>query len=208
MKTVSLYIIILFTLAGCWQNKVVTANYKKELGAYRSKYKADFLSNPRSPLKEEDLSLLEFYPADPSWKLVCYCIPAKDAKPFEMPTYSGVSRTYILHSMVECTHNGNKFGLNLYKNIHQPINPLYKNHLFLPFKDLTNSETTYGGGRYINLLDTDINDGTIIIDFNKSYNPWCAYSEGYNCPIPPTDNHLDIMVRAGEMLFQGKHKTP
>jgi len=78
--------------------------------------------------------------------------------------------------------------------------------LFLPFKDFTNNESTYGGGRYINFLDTDIKDGKIEIDFNKSYNPWCAYSDGFNCPIPPKENHIETEVTAGEKNFKGIYK--
>jgi uncharacterized protein len=83
---------------------------------------------------------------------------------------------------------------------------LYKNNLFLPFKDHTNGEESYGGGRYINLYTTDIQDGKIEIDLNTCYNPWCAYSDGYNCPIPPKENHLEMEVRAGEKNFKGSYK--
>lgn len=120
------------------------------------------------------------------------------AKPFELPTYSGVTRTYIVHSDLSCLYKGQTILLKLYKNITQPINPLYKNNLFLPFKDHTNGETTYGGGRYINLYETEIQNEKIIIDFNKCYNPWCAYSDGYNCPIPPKENHIEMEILAGE----------
>ena len=78
--------------------------------------------------------------------------------------------------------------------------------MFLPFKDFTNNEGTYGGGRYINLLDTDIKNEKIEIDLNKSYNPWCAYSDGFNCPIPPRENHIEIEVNAGEKNFKGMYK--
>ncbi|MFT4762129.1 MAG: hypothetical protein ACI9LN_004113, partial [Saprospiraceae bacterium] len=69
----------------------------------------------------------------------------------------------------------------------------------------TNSETTYGGGRYLDFKTTDIVDGKMTIDFNKTYNPWCHYSDGYNCPIPPKENHLEVEIVAGERNF-GKEK--
>jgi uncharacterized protein (DUF1684 family) len=123
-----------------------------------------------------------------------------------MPTYSGVTRTYIKYATAQCKYKKNTIQLQLYKNIHPPINPLYKNNIFLPFKDLSNGDTTYGGGKYINLLDTDIKDGKIDIDFNKAYNPWCAYSDGYNCPIPPRENNLQYNITAGEKIYKGEHK--
>jgi uncharacterized protein (DUF1684 family) len=78
--------------------------------------------------------------------------------------------------------------------------------LFLPFQDETNGDDTYGGGRYMDLKITDIRDNRITLDFNKCYNPWCAYSDGYNCPVPPKSNHLPIEVKAGEKMFKGAYK--
>ncbi len=181
-------------------------NYSDELSAYRKTYKSGFLEDPRSPLNEDDLKHLDFYPPNQDWKLQCECSKVENAKPFELPTYSGITRTYIAHSKVKCAYKNQDLGFYLYKNLTQPANPLYKNYLFLPFKDETNSIETYGGGRYINLYESDIQDGKIVIDFNKCYNPWCAYSDGYNCPIPPKDNHFELSVLAGEKSYKGNHK--
>ena len=76
----------------------------------------------------------------------------------------------------------------------------FVDYLFLPFTDLTNGEATYAGGRYIDLA---IPDGdTLIIDFNKSYNPYCAYNKKYSCPIVPKVNHLEIDINAGVKAFK------
>ncbi len=180
--------------------------YVKELDDHRVKYKDGFIHDPRSPLKSEDLKDLDFFDIDKNWKLKCTCMAAVEAKPFELPTYSGITRTYILHSIASCPYQGKTIQVEIYKNLGQPANPLYKNNLFLPFKDLTNGETTYGGGRYINLYTYDIVDGKLTIDFNKCYNPWCAYSDGFNCPVPPRANHLGFSVMAGEKNFKGQYK--
>ena len=180
--------------------------YQKEINEFRNSYKNGFINNPSSPLNQDDLAYIDFFDTDASWKIKCSCLKIKEAKPFEMPTYSGVTRTYIQHSTLVCNRLGTPMHLDLYKNIQQPINPLYKNHLFLPFKDLTNGDSTYGGGRYINLIDTNIKNDTLEIDFNTSYNPWCAYSDGYNCPIPPRSNHLTVSINAGEKNFKGSYK--
>ncbi len=74
-------------------------------------------------------------------------------------------------------------------------------YLFLPFKDDTNGETTYGGGRYLNLSISTLEEEGCYVDFNKGYNPWCAYRDGFNCPIPPAANHLQFEVKAGERGF-------
>lgn len=80
-------------------------------------------------------------------------------------------------------------------------NPQYKDYLFLPFLDATSSKETYGSGRYIDLLTTDLTSGTYLLDFNKAYNPYCAYTTGYNCPVPPKENRLTVAIKAGEMNF-------
>ena len=72
----------------------------------------------------------------------------------------------------------------------------YKDYLFLPFTDLTNGTVTYGGGRYIGLRIPK-SGNKIIIDFNQAYNPFCAYSGNYSCPIVPEENNLDVQVKAG-----------
>ncbi len=205
MRLFFLTIVGFASLLSCSVKKKAS-NYNDELNSYRDQYKNGFLNDPRSPLTKEDLPFLAFFDVDETLKLNCTCTKAIDAKPFEMPTYSGVTRTYILHTTAKCPYQGEILTLELYKNIHQPINPLYRNNLFLPFKDETNGASTYGGGRYINLMATDIVDDKIIIDFNKSYNPYCAFSDGFNCPIPPKDNHIPLAVNAGEKMFAGKYK--
>jgi uncharacterized protein (DUF1684 family) len=71
----------------------------------------------------------------------------------------------------------------------------YKNYLFLPFKDHTNGNGSYGGGRY---LDMEVPKGNEVeIDFNLCYNPYCAYADIFSCPIPPDENHLEVEILAG-----------
>lgn len=73
---------------------------------------------------------------------------------------------------------------------------------FLPFRDATSGETTYELGRY---LDPQTNrDGLLLVDFNYAYNPYCAYGEGWSCPIPPLENRLNIAINAGEKAFSLK----
>ena len=96
--------------------------------------------------------------------------------------------------------NNEKYILPIYKNIALQTNPVYKDHLFLPFNDFTNGSETYGGGRYIDLTLQDIKDDKVVLDFNRAYNPYCAYNHTYRCPIPPQDNNLDVSILAGEKI--------
>lgn len=82
----------------------------------------------------------------------------------------------------------------------------YADHLFIPFTDMTSGEESYENGRYIDLSIADVESGHFTIDFNKAYNPYCAYvSDLYNCPIPPKENHLSIKIKAGEMKYGKLH---
>ena len=71
----------------------------------------------------------------------------------------------------------------------------------MPFVDATSGTETYGAGRYLEL--EALEDGTFLADFNLAYNPYCAYSEDYSCPIPPAENRISVPVRAGEKQYQG-----
>ena len=72
--------------------------------------------------------------------------------------------------------------------------------LFLPFRDATSGNETYGAGRY--LEPEELSTGEIVVDFNLAYNPFCAYSENYSCPLPPFENHLKVPIRAGEKALK------
>jgi uncharacterized protein (DUF1684 family) len=91
--------------------------------------------------------------------------------------------------------------LSVYRNTRLAKIPAYADYLFLPFTDETNGRETYGGGRYIDLREADFKNGSITIDFNKAYNPYCAFAGGYSCPKPPDENQLAIAIPAGEKKF-------
>jgi uncharacterized protein (DUF1684 family) len=125
---------------------------------------------------------------------------------FVMPVFNGTGRQYIRYALLKFVLKGKPMQLTLYRNIALLKLPEYKDYLFLPFTDDTNGTTTYAGGRYIDLSVKDINGNSIVIDFNRAYNPYCAFSGGYSCPKPPDENHMQIAVEAGEKLFAGEKK--
>jgi len=181
-------------------------NFKEQIANHREKYKADFITNEHSPLKETDLRYLQFYEADSTYNVVGNIFVLGNQKPFNIPTYDGTSKEFTKYALVSFKLNEKIHVLTLYQNFALLTNPLYKDLLFLPFTDLTNNKETYGGGRYINLDIKSINEAKIIIDFNKAYNPYCAYSDGYRCPIPPEENNLPLEIKAGEKNYKGEKK--
>ncbi|MFK7807640.1 MAG: DUF1684 domain-containing protein [Saprospiraceae bacterium] len=182
------------------------SEYKKIVKEHRQEYKADFLKDQRSPFykKKKALKKLDFYKADKDYKIECQFSRTKDAESFDMATYSGKVKSFVKYGVITFNISGQSQELSIYRNLGLMRMEEYRDHLFLPFKDATSGETTYGGGRYIDLEVENIKDGKVMIDFNKCYNPWCAFSAGYNCPVPPKENHLSIAIEAGEKNFKGK----
>lgn len=169
--------------------------------------KEGFKFEPRLAFTSEEVELLDYFKPSASWRVRADVTLTPDEEPFDMTTYSGLKRSYRKWGVANFSIQGQKQRLALYENMAHQSNPIYRDYLFLPFRDLTNGESTYGGGRYIDLTKSALNtDGTIIIDFNLCYNPLCAYSEGFNCPIPPKENHLEIAVMAGEKKYRGEVK--
>jgi uncharacterized protein len=195
-------IITITILASCSKNNP----YSIYLGKYRAEKKSEMLKDERFPLKnEKDFAGIKYYKANDKYRVNCSFQKTEGAKPFDLPTYSGKTRPYIEYGRLSCPVEKHMVQLSIYRSIANL--QIYKNHLFLPFKDLTTDRETYGGGRYIDLQLDDIKDNAIEIDFNKCYNPWCAYSDGFNCPIPPKENQLNIAIKAGEKNYEGPHKT-
>lgn len=181
-------------------------SYAEQIAKHRETYKQDFIKDERSPLKKNDLQNLHFYEADSAYKILADVEILKNEKVFKMPTFNGSSSDYYKYAHVNFVLNGKKIQMTLYRSVSLSTNPVYKDHLFLPFTDETNNKETYGGGRYIDLDAKEIVDNHIEIDFNKAYNPYCAYSDGYRCPVPPEENDLQLAVKAGEKLYTGEKK--
>ncbi len=181
-------------------------SYADQIAKHREIYKEDFIKDNRSPLKKSDLQNLHFYEADSAYKVSAEVELLKNEKVFKMPTFNGSSSDYYRYAHINFSLNGKAIQMTLYRSISLSTNPVYKDHLFLPFTDETNNKETYGGGRYIDLDAKEINKNHIEIDFNKAYNPYCAYSDGYRCPVPPEENDLQLAVKAGEKLYTGEKK--
>lgn len=176
------------------------ADYEQAIVKYRKKYKKDFLSDRRSPLKsKKQLKPLRFYAPDARYRINARFILTPETLPFDMPTSSGKVKTFVQYGSVVFELQNQICSLAVYKRIYSSPNPLANYEaLFIPFKDLTSGKETYGGGRYLDVEVKSIQENMIELDFNKCYNPYCAYSSGYSCPIPPVENHLKIEITAGE----------
>jgi uncharacterized protein (DUF1684 family) len=169
---------------------------------FQNELNAEYADAKTSPLLPEDLKTfqtLDFYPANEKFYVVAKFIRTENEQPFEMKTSTDRKPVYVKYGEAHFSIDGQTFQLNIYRNIELSKKEQYKDYLFLPFSDLTCGDESYIGGKYI---DMKIPQGdTIVIDFNTSYNPYCAYSHKYSCPKVPLENDLKIAIRAGVKKF-------
>ncbi len=184
---------------------IFAQDFKAEIEKHREEYKAEFLKNSSSPLKKEDFEYLRFYEPNEKFKVECEFVATKKEKPFDVPTSSGQTATYTKFGELKFEIEGKSYKLAVYQSLRLRNLPQYRDYLFIPFKDLTNGKETYGGGRYLDLRMKEIAGDKIYLDFNKAYNPYCAFSAGYSCPIPPKENQLKVAIEAGEKNFAKEH---
>lgn len=185
----------------CLTNYVQAQSYADSILKHRQHYKEEFITEERSPLKGNDTAFLLFYSPDIHYQVLATIQLTPEAKPFEMPTHSGKTKTFRQYGLLEFSIHDTTLTLQVFQNIGLLKDPKYKDHLFVPFTDGTTYTETYGGGRYIDLSIHDMKNGKMILDFNKCYNPYCAYAGGFNCPIPPVENRLPVAIKAGEKLY-------
>lgn len=181
------------------------AEVTSEIFAYQEEENEKF-SNPETTiLQKKDFKkfkALDFYPINLEYVVTARFIRTPNEVSFLMPTSTERLPEYVKYGEAHFEIAGKKLKLNLYQSAVPSEDPAYVDYLFLPFTDLTSGDESYGGGRF---LDAYIPEGdSMVLNFNKAYNPYCAYSPKYSCPIPPAENYLAIRVEAGVKDF-GKH---
>jgi uncharacterized protein (DUF1684 family) len=194
---IGIYLLLLFFIGIDSQAQ----SYQIQLLEHRNTYKAEFLKDENSPLKKKDLKYLQFYNIDSTYAVNAQFSRILDTIGFDMQTHNGVVKKYYVYGKAIFQMNLKKLELFIYQSQKLMTKAGFEDYLFIPFTDLTNYTETFGGGRYLDFKLNEIVNNTMTIDFNKCYNPYCAYKEGYSCPIPPKENALDLEIRAGEKNF-------
>lgn len=182
---------------------LMAQSLEQEIQSYRDKQIQEMVKDEFGPLRKDQVEFVSFYPAKQDYVVTASVEQLFNEPTFRMPTYDGTSNEYKRYGFLNFELNGKKYKLTAYQSVALFQNATYKNHLFVPFMDNTTGETTYEGGRYLDLSISDIKDGKIKIDFNRAYNPYCAYSNGYRCPQPPKNNILNAAIEAGEKKYKG-----
>ncbi|MBX7093809.1 MAG: DUF1684 domain-containing protein [Flavobacteriales bacterium] len=175
-------------------------NYLDSVKNHRLERNLEMKDTVKSPLKKDEIlkfESLHFFDANEKWRITADFKKAKKKSIITMPTSSGKIKEYKLlgYALFRC--NDTSIQLSVYSPV------LHPEYLFIPFTDLTSGNECYGGGRYLEV--EMINKKQILLDFNFCYNPYCAYTTGYNCPIPPMENFVPIRIEAGEKLLWESH---
>lgn len=189
---------------------VIAASYMPVDGQSTYKDSIDHFINTyvqsHEVVKGDDKKLLRFYPVDKQYRVTAQFEKVNDGKWFTMETSGILKQTFRVYGILRFTIHDTAVALNIYQSQNLMNVEGYKDYLFLPFTDRSSGEETYTGGRYIDFQVPDITGNTLVIDFNKAYNPYCAYVGGkYSCPIPPKENELPVVIQAGEKTFAKNH---
>ena len=179
------------------QNK----SYQDSIEAYLKKYVKE-----HEVVTGKDKNLMSFFAVDEKYRINCRFERTANSQWFRMESSGQIKRNYRTYGILYFIINDTALTLQIYQSQELMTTAQYRDHLFIPFTDATSGEETYESGRYIDLEINHISKDRFIIDFNKAYNPYCAYVSGkYNCPIPPAENRLAVAIRAGEKAFS-KHQ--
>lgn len=140
---------------------------------------------------------LNWFEPKPEWRVRARIERVADPDTVEMTTSLGLTKRYLPSVRLHAITPGGQGTLTMYVPAHDP-----DAWGFVPFTDETSGELTYGGGRYLDVPLPQPGQTHMIIDLNKAYNPYCAYTDHYNCPVPPRTNHFPFPVRAGEKRYK------
>lgn len=179
------------------------SNWKERLEMEREQKDIFLAIHPRSPIPldmRKKFKGLDYYPPNADYRFELELHEHDEKKTLRMETTHGEKQEYIRWGEFRFELEGEEHTLQVYKR------DAKEKRLFIPFRDATSGKETYGAGRYLD-LETEkhhIGGGKWILDFNEAYNPFCAYSEAYTCPLTPPENWLDVSVRAGEKAYVPK----
>ena len=201
MKTNSIFFsaVAFLVFVGCQSQKKPL----KAQSEFQTQQNSFFKDASKSPLKPKDLKVfkgLEFFPIDSLFVVEAQLKRTPNSSFFDMKTTTKRVTKERIFGILSFTINKESYKLNVYQGATDSNSDSETDYLFLPFLDATNGIETYGGGRYIDLTIPESNQ--ITIDFNKSYNPYCAYNEKFSCPIVPRENYLSLKVNAGVKRFK------
>ena len=203
MKKITMIVLLISALAFSQSEKKQIAEIKK----FQKELNDGYTNKKETPLRGDNYTKFAkhpFFPVDLKYRIKAQFTRTENSVPFALMTSSGETKPYRAFGNATFALNGVTYILNIYQSLDLVKTRGYEDYLFLPFRDETNGKETYGGGKYIDLRIPDGNE--IVIDFNQSYQPYCAYNAyDYSCPIVPEENFLPLRIEAGVMYDDVYH---
>ncbi len=134
---------------------------------------------------------LRYFAVDSTFRFVVPLLPETEPQTVWIPVQDSPPSPYERLGVVEIPWGGERHPLTVFRGPN-----MSDDQVWIPFRDGTSGRDSYGGGRYLDATVQE--DGTILVDFNMAYNPYCDYNITYKCALPPAENHLPFPVEAGE----------
>jgi uncharacterized protein (DUF1684 family) len=168
-----------------------------ELDEFRAAKDELFAHGDDSPLTSEQKEVfrgLNYFPENPDLVFEVEPEPFEEKASIAMQTSTGDTQSYERYARFAFDVEGHRVELAIFRD--------EEGGYFLPFADALAGKETYGAGRYLEPLD--LGDGKLYVDFNYAYNPYCAYNEGWSCPLTPWENRVKVPIRAGEKMYHAE----
>jgi len=183
----------LLLLIACGNNQ----QYIQEIASQRMKQNEEFFNKSSTPLDShlfDKFTGLKFFEIDETYKVEASIEKLNESPVFDLPHSHDRTKPYRVFGYASFNLHDKSYKLTILEAVNKKTG--YEKFILIPFGDQTNGNETYGGGRYIDITIPEGNNA--IIDFNLAYNPYCAYSTKYTCPIPPKENVIDTEIKSGQ----------
>jgi hypothetical protein len=203
---VFVFICVLVAFSGCSKpssNEGATSVQPDSILKERAAKDENFRSGKESPIPERDrtgFKGLAYYPINPALRFSARLNRFPGPKQVRLGTNSGEIRRGLRYGYFEFPVDGQTCRLQVYRLDDGSGGAV---SLFIPFRDATSGRETYSAGRYMDLKENT--SGVYDLDFNRAYNPYCAYNSEFSCPVPPEENTLKVAIRAGEKIYGSLH---
>jgi uncharacterized protein (DUF1684 family) len=204
-STITLILLALF-FSACSESSVSSRISSKSLDpVLRERMEKDvfFRSEDNSPIlpnERPDFHGLSYYPVNPDLRFSVTLHRYARPNSIRLTTNTGEIRSGLRYGYFDFKVANQNCRLQVYR-LEDAAS--HEASLFIPFRDATSGKETYGAGRYIDLKENT--SGIYDLDFNRAYNPYCAYNTKYSCPVPPAENTLGVPIRAGEKKYSEEH---
>ena len=198
-----LFFLISFGISQTKEDSLIT-KYTEEIGKYRTGKNIKLMYGESTPLLPEqfkDFKGLKYFEPDLNYKVEGKLVKDDKQEIVLMKTSTDREPAYVRYGVVYFKIDTFDLKLSVFQNKKMLDLSQDTNLLFVPFRDETNGKETYGGGRYFD-CEIPLTGNPVLLDFNKAYNPYCAYNPRFSCVIPPEENRLKIGIEAGEKVFE------